>query len=111
YALRIRTRAYTAGGNLAAAQEAALEGITLAPKSADAWTELGRFRLNAGDIAGAIAASQQAVALDRGNTDALLLRGELVRTQFGLVAALPWFEAALQRDPYRHAALIQYAAT
>jgi predicted Zn-dependent protease len=111
YALRIRTRAYTAGGNLAAAQQSALAAVRLAPQSADAWTELGRFRFNAGDIAGAIEASAKAVDLDKGNTDALILRGELVRTQYGLVAALPWFEAALKRDPYRHAALIQYAAT
>jgi hypothetical protein len=31
--------------------------------------------------------------------DALVLRGEMVRSQYGLVAALPWFEAALKRDP------------
>ncbi|ODP37331.1 hypothetical protein BFL28_18595 [Sphingomonas turrisvirgatae] len=111
YALRVRTRAYTAGGNLAAAQQSALTATRLAPQSADAWAELGRFRFNAGDIAGAIAASAKAVDLDRGNTDALVLRGELVRTQYGLVAALPWFEAALKRDPYRHSTLIQYAAT
>ena len=111
YALRVQTRAYTAGGNLAAAQEAAMAAVRLAPASADAWTELGRFRLNAGDIVGAIEASAKAVDLDKGNTDALVLRAELVRTQYGLVAALPWFERALQRDPYRHATLIQYAAT
>ncbi len=111
YVLRLRSRAYAAGGNLAAAREAATALVRAAPNSADAWVEMGRFRFNAGDIVGAIEASEKAVALDRGNTDALLLRGELVRTQYGLVAALPWFEAALQRDPYRHAALIQYAAT
>jgi tetratricopeptide (TPR) repeat protein len=111
YALRVRTRAYTQGGNLAAAQQAAMALVRAAPNSADAWTELGRFRFNAGDIVGAIEASSKAVDLDKGNTDALILRGELVRTQYGLVASLPWFEAALKRDPYRHAALIQYAAT
>lgn len=111
YALRVRTRAYTAGGNLAAAQQAALAAVRLAPNDADAWTDLGRFRFNAGDVVGAIEAAGKATSLDKGNTDALLLRAELVRTQFGLVASLPWFEAALKRDPYRHAALIQYAAT
>lgn len=111
YALRVRTRAYAAGGNLAAAQQAALAAIRLAPNDADAWTDLGRFRLNAGDVVGAIDAAGKATDLDKGNTDALILRGELVRTQYGLVASLPWFEAALKRDPYRHAALIQYAST
>ncbi len=111
YALRVQTRAYVAGGNLAAAQDSAMAAIRLAPQSADAWTELGRFRFNAGDVVGAIEASAKAVDLNKGNTDALLLRGELVRTQYGLVASLPWFDRALQRDPYRHATLIQYAAT
>ena len=111
YVLRVRTRAYAAGGNLAAAQQAALAATRLAPDDANAWTDLGRFRLNAGDVVGAIEAAGKATQLDKGNTDALLLRGELVRTQYGLVAALPWFEAALKRDPYRHSALIQYAST
>lgn len=111
YAMRVRTRAYAAGGNLAAARQTALDLVRAAPDNADAWTELGRFRFNAGDIVGAIEASAKAVQLDKGNTDALILRGELVRTQFGLIAALPWFESALKRDPYRHAALVQYAAT
>ncbi len=111
YALRVRTRAYLAGGNLAAAQESALAAVRLAPNDADVWTDLGRFRANAGDMVGAIEAAGRATQLDSGNTDALILRGEMVRSQYGLVASLPWFEAALKRDPYRHAALIQYAST
>lgn len=111
YALRVRTRAYLAGGNLAAAQESALAAIRLAPNDANVWTDLGRFRANAGDLVGAIEAAAKATQLDMGNTDALILRGEMVRIQYGLVASLPWFEAALKRDPYRHAALIQYAST
>ncbi len=110
-AQRVRTRAYLAGGNLAAAQESALAAVQLAPNDANVWTDLGRFRANAGDMVGAIEAAGKATQLDSGNTDALILRGELVRGQYGLVAALPWFEAALKRDPYRHAALIQYAST
>ena len=111
YVLRVRARAYAAGGNLAAAQQSALAAVRLAPNDANAWTDLGRFRVNAGDVVGAIEAAGKATALDKGNTDALILRGELVRTQYGLVASLPWFEAALKRDPYRHGALIQYAST
>src|SRR5690606_38542653 len=65
----------------------------------------------AGDMLGAIEASEKAVALDPGDIDALVLRGEMVRAQYGLVAALPWFERALERDPAYHAALIEYAST
>ena len=66
---------------------------------------------NMGDLRGAIEASTRAVALDPNDPDALILRGQLVRTQFGLTAALPWFEGVLKRDPYNHDALIEYAAT
>ncbi|RSU26462.1 tetratricopeptide repeat protein [Sphingomonas koreensis] len=111
YVLRVRTRAYAAGGNLAAGQQAALAAVRLAPDDANTWTDLGRFRLNAGDVVGAIEAAGKATQLDSGSTEALVLRGELVRSQYGLVAALPWFEAALKRDPYRHSTLIQYAST
>ncbi len=111
YGLRIRARAMTQLGNLAAAKESLEEAVRIAPRDVDVWTDVGRFRFTAGDLSGAIAASQRAVELDGGNIDALVLRGELVRTQYGLVAALPWFERALARDPYHHDALIEYAAT
>ena len=43
------------------ASEAATAAVRLAPQSAAAWTELGRFRFNAGDVVGAIEASAKAV--------------------------------------------------
>ncbi len=111
YGLRIRARAMTALGNLAAARDSLDEAIRIAPNDGDVWTDLGRFRYVAGDLLGAAEASERAVKLAPGNIEALVLRGELVRSQFGLVAALPWFEAALKRDNYHHHALIEYAAT
>jgi Flp pilus assembly protein TadD len=111
YGLRIRARALTALGNFADAQASLTEAVRIAGNDAQVWTDVGRFRFAAGDLSGAVEASQRAVALDKGNIDALVLRGELVRTQFGLVAALPWFESALKLDPAYHDALIEYAAT
>jgi tetratricopeptide (TPR) repeat protein len=111
YGLRIRGRAMTALNNWSEAAAALQEAVRIAPKDSDAWADLGRFRYTAGDISGAILASQKAVELGAGNVDALVLRGEIVRSQYGLVAALPWFEQALKRDPYYHDALIEYAAT
>lgn len=111
YGLRIRARAMASMGNLPAAQASLLEAARIAPDDVAVWTDTGRFRFVAGDMSGAIAASQKAIALDGGNVDALVLRGELVRSQYGLVASLPWFENALKRDPLYHDALIQYAAT
>lgn len=111
YGLRVRARALTALGNLAAARDSLDEAIRIAPGDADVWTDVARFRFTAGDLSGAIEASQRAVAIGPGNIDALVVRGEVVRSQFGLVAALPWFESALQRDPAYHDALIEYAST
>ncbi len=112
YALRIGARALAAQGRLPEAQRL-LAKILEATDGADglAWTDLGRVRQQSSDIAGAIAAADRALAIDKGNVDALVLRGELVRGQYGLIAALPWFETALRVDPWRHDALIQYAAT
>ncbi|MBN8813981.1 MAG: tetratricopeptide repeat protein [Sphingomonas sp.] len=75
------------------------------------WSDLARIRYNAGDIAGATANSARAVSLDPNNLEALTLRGELMRQQYGLAAATPWFEGALKRDAYYFPALIEYAAT
>lgn len=109
--LRMRARALAGLGRFGDAQAALAEAMQVAPGDARVWTDLGRFRFVSGNLAGAIEASQRAVELDGGDVEALVLRGELVRSQYGLVAALPWFENALKRDPLHHDALIQYAAT
>ncbi len=111
YGLRIRARAMTALGNFAAARDSIDEAIRIAPNDAGVWTDAGRFRFAAGDMLGAIQASTHAVQLDAGDLEALVLRGQVVRAQYGLVASIPWFEAALKRDPAYHDALIEYAAT
>ncbi|QDZ06662.1 tetratricopeptide repeat protein [Sphingomonas panacisoli] len=81
------------------------------PGNSYGWSDLARIRYNTGDVAGAAANAQRAVALDPNNLEALTLRGELMREQYGLGAALPWFEGALKRDAYYYPALIEYAAT
>ncbi|MDT8759086.1 tetratricopeptide repeat protein [Sphingomonas psychrotolerans] len=111
YALRIRARTLAALGKQTGAFVAIDEALRIAPRDADVWADAGRLRLDAGDMLGAIRASEQAVQVDATNLGALVLRGEMVRSQFGLIAALPWFEAALKRDPADYGALIEYAAT
>jgi tetratricopeptide (TPR) repeat protein len=111
YGLRIRARALTQLSNFAGAQAALDEALRLAPNDPSVWADIARFRFAAGDLLGAAEASDRAVKLAPGSVDALLLRGEVVRSQYGLVAALPWFEQALKRDPMRHDTLIEYAAT
>ena len=77
----------------------------------DLWVDIARFRADAGDQAGATNAVDEAVKLDPRNIRALQYRGELLRFQFGLGAALPWFERALQIDPNDVPLLTEYAAT
>lgn len=110
-AMRTRAGALTRQGDWAGASAASNGAVRLAPRDPDNWVALARFRLAAGDMLGANAAAQRALGLDPGHLKGLLLRGELVRSQYGLLAALPWFEAALKRDLRDHATLIEYAAT
>lgn len=79
--------------------------------NASLWVDVARFRAGSGDQAGALAAVKEAVRLEPDNIRALQYRGELLRSQFGLAAALPWFERALQIDPNDVPILTEYAAT
>lgn len=94
-----------------AAIEAYERGLTAAPKDSLFWTEIARFRYQSGNQQGAIDASAYAVALDHNNVRALEFRGQMVRSQFGLVAAIPWFERGLKVNPNDVPLLEEYAAT
>ncbi|MBN8808142.1 MAG: tetratricopeptide repeat protein [Sphingomonas sp.] len=111
YAARVIARALAQQGRVADATAVLGKLLDADPTDAAAWRDLGRIRLTAGDVAGASSDATRAVALAPADLAALTLRGELVRQQYGLAAAVPWFEAALQRDAYYHPALIEYAAT
>ena len=111
YAVRVAARALAARGATVQAQALLGELLDADPRNARAWTDLAGIRYAAGDLAGAGANAQQAVSLAPDSPEALTLRGQLVREQYGLAAATSWFEAALKRDAYFHPALIEYAAT
>ncbi|OWK30573.1 beta-barrel assembly-enhancing protease [Sphingomonas mucosissima] len=111
YAARVRARALAARGEVPSATALLEEVLARQPNDAAAFGALGRIRMAAGDVLGADLASRRAMALDPANLDAIVLAGEVVRSRYGLVAALPWFERALSQDAYYLPALIQYAAT
>lgn len=112
YAMRVKAQALAALGNRAGAQKILLGLAQKKPGAGAAtWVALGDVRLASGDVLGAMGAVDRALALKPGDVDALLLKAKLVRGQYGLLGALPWFEAALRVDPWRHAALVEYAAT
>ena len=110
-ALRLRGRALALRGDAAGALAAFDAAAARAPRDAALWVAIGRFKADLGDVLGAIQASERAVALAPQGIEPLALRADMVRTQFGPVASLPWWEAALARDPRRHDLLVEYAAT
>jgi cellulose synthase operon protein C len=111
YADRILGRVYMDKGDLSAAEVAFTRALTRAPKDSVMWTEIARFRFATGNQKGAIEAVDYAVSLNNNNVRALEFRGRMVRSQFGLLAALPWFERALQVNPDDVPVLEEYAAT
>lgn len=111
YARRVAARALAAKGDRAGAARALEVLLARDPGNAGAWTDLARVRLDLGDIGGASEAAVRAATLDPRDLAALTLRGEVVRRRYGLVAALPWFAAALRHDAYYVPALLEQAAT
>lgn len=111
YAARTLGRAHLALGNMDAARAGFDRALRFAPDDSLLWTDIARFRIASGDQAGGVDAADHAVKLDAGNVRALQLRGELVRSQYGLAASLPWFERALTIDPNDVSVLGEYAAT
>jgi tetratricopeptide (TPR) repeat protein len=111
YALRIAGRALAMLGRTAQAGQAFDRALTLRPRDAATWIDIGRFRIANGDQAGAIAAADTAVGLAPRSAEAVTLRAMLIRDQYGLVAAVPWFDRALAIDPNDMPTLDAYAAT
>lgn len=108
---RIRGLIALGDGNLAGAAAAFDQALRRAPGDADLWVAIASMRFTGGEQAQAEAAADRAVALDPRNPRALALRGMLIREQYGLAAALPWFEQALLLHPDEPALLDAYAST
>jgi cellulose synthase operon protein C len=111
YADRVLGRVYMDMGDTIAAETVFNRAIKMAPKDSKLWTEIARFRMVIANQGGAIEAADYALQLDPNNFRALELRGRLVRSQFGVIAALPWFERALQISPNDVPVLEEYGAT
>ncbi|MCJ2187360.1 tetratricopeptide repeat protein [Novosphingobium beihaiensis] len=98
-------------GHLAASGRAYDKALKLIPDDASLWVEIGRLRYAGGQHRLAIAAARHALELDSDSVRALEFNGQLVRDRYGLLAAVPWFEQALMRDPKDVPVLLDYAAT
>lgn len=111
HAYRILARLYMDTGQLDKAGPALDAALENEADNSMVWTDIGRFRLVAGDQKGAREAVDKAISLQANNVRALTLRGRMTRDQIGMVAALQWFERALAIRPDDVPALEEYAAT
>ncbi len=100
-----------ASSNLQAAGVAFDHALAENPDEPELWVDIGRLRYSGGEQIQALEAAEHAVELGPRDPLALQFRGQLVRDAYGLQAALPWFEAALDIAPDNPGALADYAAT
>lgn len=107
----LRGRLELAEGRLGEAGRAFDQSLRVHPDNGALWVDIARLRLRGAEQAQAIEAAMRAVRLEPENPRALELGGLLVRDQFGLKAALPWFEAGLRHAPDDPGLLAEYAAT
>jgi len=110
-AQRILGRVLIEIGDVDGSRAAFNRALGKTPDNSTLWTDIARFRYILGDQKGAIEAVEHAVELDAENIRALEFRGRMVRSQFGLLAALPWFERALEIKPDDISVMAEYAAT
>lgn len=108
---RVRGQIALAQGDLRGAANAFDTALRANPRDSDLWVAIASLRFSGGEQLQSIEAADRAVALDPKNARALAFRGLLIREQYGLAAALPWFEAGLKVRPDDPALLGEYAAT
>ena len=102
---------HLSNGDLGAARDAYDRAVRELPRESGLWVDVARFREANADTLGARDAVDYAIELDKGNSAALALKANLIRTKDGLNAALPWYDAALEANPDNAGALIDRAAT
>ncbi|MGE4431973.1 MAG: tetratricopeptide repeat protein [Sphingobium sp.] len=108
---RIEGQALQALGRYEGAAKAFAHARDLAPKDPMVRADLARLHLATGDMAAALKAGDEALALGPRNADVLLLRALLAREQYGPEASRSWFDQALAVSPTYAPALLDYAAT
>ena len=102
---------HLSNGDLDAARDAYDRAVRELPRNSALWVDVARFRAANADTAGARDAVDYAIELDKANSTALAYKANLIRTEDGLTASLPWYDRALAADPDNADALIDQAAT
>ncbi|MEQ1689037.1 MAG: tetratricopeptide repeat protein, partial [Sphingopyxis sp.] len=107
---RIAAEAHYRLGHVAAARDNFARALHTSPDDAELWIAYARFRLAEQDVLDADRAADEARTLAPGSAAALAVKADVVRTRGGPVASLPWYQAALGRDPDNVAVMLEYAA-
>jgi tetratricopeptide (TPR) repeat protein len=100
-----------ARGDVAGAAEAFDAAVAANDKDSAVWVDLARFRRSIGNTAGALRRPTARSSSGPMTSKPITLRGELTRGQYGLAAALPWFDRALEIDGGYLPARLERAAT
>ncbi|AKH41433.1 tetratricopeptide (TPR) repeat protein [Altererythrobacter atlanticus] len=100
-----------AEGDIDAASAAFDRALEKGKGSATLWVDIGRLRYRAGQHHKALNAAVKALEADPKDPRALEFRAQLERDSAGLIAALPWYERALEIAPDDLGLLGGYAAT
>ena len=110
-ALRIAAESHYRLGAFALAQANYAEALRLGPDLVENWIAFSRFRLAEQDVLGADDAASEAWRRAPASATTLALKAEVVRTREGPVASIPWYEAALERDPDNVPVMLELAAS
>ncbi|MGX7895417.1 tetratricopeptide repeat protein [Tsuneonella sp. HG222] len=94
-----------------AAFDAYERALAANPRSAGVWVDIARLRYRAGEQHVVRNAVARALQIDPKDPAALAMQAQLVRDSEGLLAALPWFERAIEVAPKDVDLLGDYAAT
>ena len=111
YAARMRGRVQMALDQPELARAEFELASRLAPKSAEALTDLGRFNLTRNEGPEGEKLVDRALAFEPTNIQSLLLKADFVRQRAGLEKSMSYFNQALQIDPNNIEALLERAST
>ncbi len=107
-AVIVAAQAHYRLGNLAAAARA-FDRVAAA-NDREGWVAIARYRLAEQDMLGADDAATRAWVMAPDSAEAWTAKADVVLARAGPVAALPWYEAALERNANHLPALLSYAA-